>query len=240
MKIGLASVYSQEDIKKNIQTIINYLNEYRHLDLLLFSESFLQNFNSLTFEYEKDIKIAIEQNSPIFNIIKDTCIKNNISVGFGYYENVSNQIYCSYMIINNNGDIINNYRRISKGWRIPNCDINFYKEGKDIIPFTLGNYKFVTLLCGDFWSDAIKDKVIKIIKKENINVFLWPNHLDYEIKKFDTEIKDYKERTSNIEIPTLLINDHSKSSYGGAIVFENNKILKLLEMGSIGLLEFII
>ncbi|HNZ50513.1 MAG TPA: carbon-nitrogen hydrolase family protein [Bacilli bacterium] len=239
MKIGLISDFSyHREIDKNINTIIKYLDDYHHLDFLLFSEAFLQGFNSLSWNYDDDLNIAISKNDKQLALIKNTCKKNNIAVGFGFYERVEKDIYCSYLIIDNQGKIINNYRRMSIGWKIIEKTNHHYKEGTSIIPFTLNNYNFITLVCGDLWDDDIKEEVIQIIEKDKIDAVLWPNHLDYEIEQFATEINDYKERTKDIKVPLFLVNDHSASSHGGAVVFKDNHLLEYLKMGEIGIVIF--
>ncbi|MGI6781399.1 MAG: nitrilase-related carbon-nitrogen hydrolase [Acholeplasmataceae bacterium] len=238
MKIGLVSAYSHNKIEENINTIIKFLSDYQHLDFLLFSEAFLQGFNSLTWNYFEDITITINRNDSILNQIKKACKKYNTAVGFGYYETDNYDLYCSYMIINNNGELVNNYRRLSTGWKVTSKTNHYYKEGTEIIPFTLNNYNFITLICGDLWDDNIKEKAMEIINKEKIDTILWPNHLDYTIAQFNLEIQDYQERSKDIKVPLLLINDHSETSCGGAVVFKNNNILHYLKIGTIGVLEF--
>jgi len=239
MKLGLVSAYSHNnDAHQNIKTIIKYLSKNHHLDFLLFSEAFIQGFNALSWNYDIDINIAIPKDSNIFNPIKEATKKYNISVGFGYYERDNENIYCSYMIIDNCGNIINKYRRLSIGWKLVSKTNEYYQEGTKLIPFTLNNYNFMTIICGDLWDDNIKSRVINTTLKNNIDIILWPNHLDYEIKQFNEEISDYKERSTDIKVPLLLINDHSNSSHGGAVIFKDNHILKYLEMGNVGVLEF--
>jgi predicted amidohydrolase len=239
MKLGLVSAYSHNnDMHQNVKTIVKYLSENHHLDFLLFSEAFIQGFNALSWNYDIDINIAIPKDSNIFNPIKEASKKYNTSVGFGYYERDNKNIYCSYMIIDNHGNIINNYRRLSIGWKVVSKTNEYYREGTKLIPFTLNNYNFMTIICGDLWDDNIKSRVINTTLKNNIDIILWPNHLDYEIKQFNEEIDDYKERSTDIKVPLLLINDHSNSSHGGAVIFKDNHILKYLEMGNIGVLEF--
>jgi hypothetical protein len=52
-----------------------------------------------------------------------------MALGIGCIEKDANKLYSSYLIINNNGNDLINYKRISKGWRTKNSDENFYKEG---------------------------------------------------------------------------------------------------------------
>ncbi|WP_253677388.1 hypothetical protein [Treponema sp. OMZ 788] len=72
MKIGLcASENKNNDIDFNISQIEGFIEKTKSEkpDLLLFGESFLQGFDSLCFEYKKDILTALQINSePIAKI----------------------------------------------------------------------------------------------------------------------------------------------------------------------------
>lgn len=234
MKIGLVSDFSHNDTKNNLATILKYLSEGHDMDLFLFLEGFLQGFNALEWDYEKDIKIALSQDDPCLETIKNAYKVNRVSVGFGYYEKDGPLIYCSYLVIDQKGNIVNNYRRLSDGWKLLSKVTSDYRNGTSLLPFSLHGKKFLTVLCGDLWDDDLKEKVITTITKEKINFLLWPSHLDYPIGQFKKELPDYAKRTKEINIPTLLVNDHSSSSFGGAVVFLNGEISSYLEVGSLG------
>jgi len=118
MRIGLVSEKSASgDIEHNLSVIERQLSQSKDFDLLLFGESFLQGFNSLSFEYETDAKNALAQNSNVFERIGQAAKESGTATGFGYFETDSTSLYCSYAIIDGSGKQIYNYRRMSTGWK---------------------------------------------------------------------------------------------------------------------------
>lgn len=228
MNIKMVSDVSLDgDLEKNIDTIIKNIETTDKGVLVLFSEAFLHGFNGLTWDYQKDIKIATKQDSHHIEKIKKKCKEKGVFCGFGYFEKACENIYCSYMIINDQGEIINNYRRISIGWKEYTITTKEYKEGTMLMPFKIKDFKAVTIICGDLWDDEIKNKLICIIETEKLDFVIWPNHLDYKDDEWDEVMSnDYAPRTKGIEVPIFLINDISKTSPGGAVVFQDGKILK--------------
>lgn len=227
MKLKLISEISKNnELGKNTQTIINHLNNSNGSALLLFSEAFLNGFNSFIWKYEIDIVHSIRQDSKEIKLIKKACMNNNVAVGFGYLERTEEDIYCSYMIIDSRGRVINNYRRISTGWKEVKLTTEKYKEGHTLMPFEINGHKGITLLCGDLWDDNIRNDLIQLISQMKLDFVIWPNHLDYSIQQFNNEMNsEYAVRTKGIGIPVFLINDISETSFGGAVVFKNGKII---------------
>jgi N-carbamoylputrescine amidase len=213
--------------------IITKISEMKDFDLLLFSEAYLHGFDGLNWDYDHDVNSALNQDSDEINIIKNACKINTTAVGFGYFERVGKDIYCSYMVINNKGEIVNNYRRLSIGWKEYTKTNSNYKEGVDLIPFEIEDLRVVTVLCGDLWDDSIKNKLLNLIKANRTNIIFWPNHLDYKQEAFDSAMMEYADRTKEIDVAVLLINDHSKTSYGGAVVFQQGKIIKQMKSGTV-------
>lgn len=240
MRIKLISEVSiNNEITINTETIIKHLNASEDADLILFSEAFLNGFDGLTWNYETDLNRSILNAANDIVVIKEACLKNNCAVGFGYFERVAQDIYCSYMIIDKEGNIINNYQRISTGWKEIRLTTNEYKEGIKIIPFNINGFNGVTLLCGDLWDDDIKNKLLDIIVDSKIDFLIWPNHLDYSKEEFEKEMKiDYAYRVKDINIPIFLINDISDTSPGGAVIFKNGNIISKTKIGSVDTLKY--
>ena len=69
MIIGLAGyTFRNGDINYNMIQMERAINEcHRDVDLLCFGESFLQGFDALSWEYEKDKEISISRDSDIMN-----------------------------------------------------------------------------------------------------------------------------------------------------------------------------
>lgn len=156
MKIALASKhFINGDIKQNLSTIEASLKEvFSHrVDFLCFGEAFLQGFDSLSFNYENDQFMALTLDSQEINQLKQLAKTYQIGLGIGYLQLEKNKIYCSYLILDKNGDIIQNFKRVSTGWKYPDTDPIHYQEGTEFQTFTYLDKTFTIGLCGDFWDE---------------------------------------------------------------------------------------
>ena len=94
MKIGLVPYECKNNnIEFNLSQIEKALNEAGSVDLLCFGEAFLQGFGSVTSEYDTDIKIAVEQDSPIMERIKALSLSYRKAIMVGYIEKDQTDIY---------------------------------------------------------------------------------------------------------------------------------------------------
>ena len=233
MKIALASQLSDNNINNNFELIKNSMIELKNqVDLISFGEAFLHGFGALSWNYQQDKEIAISIESDYIKEIQIVANHNKIAVSFGFYEIFENSIFCTYIVIDNNGKIINHYRRVSPGWKeITKCDNN-YKEGRDFSTFNYMGKEIIVAVCGDLCYDKNIDYINKIDK----DFILWPLHIDYKIEQWENEFSDYLFQTSKLKKTVLMINNISKTSYGGCYFFENGKVIKELIMGKEGFL----
>ncbi|WIV11526.1 carbon-nitrogen hydrolase family protein [Proteiniborus sp. MB09-C3] len=241
MKIGLVSeVFQDGNIGYNFNQIKKQLIKCseKKFDLICFGESFLQGFEGLSWEYHQDLLKACSQNDEIISSLRGLAIRHKIALSFGYIEREEDIIYSSNIVISDSGEILDNYRRISPGWKEPIADLRYYKEGNG---FSLFNYKgkrFATAICGDLWDDEHIDS----IKELKADCVLWPLYVDYSIDKWENgEREEYAHQVKEIQAPVLMINsyveDESRAK-GGCCVFQNGHVLKELPMGSLGVLEY--
>lgn len=236
MKIALMSKeFINNDINFNTNQIISSIQELKgQVDLICFGEAFLQGFDSLSWKYEIDKDIAISLDSMIIENIKKVAYENQVAVAFGYIEKCDNRLYCSYLFIDRNGKIINNYRRVSKGWKEYFKTDQHYCEGESFSSYEYLNKRFVTALCGDLWDN---DNIKKIDKIEK-DIVIWPLYVNYSLSQWKKEKEDYLLQASTLKVPVLFINSKciKENSYGGCYLFNNNKIDKALELGNEGVL----
>lgn len=238
MKIGLASKeFINKDIEKNTNTIIETMIEAKenNAHMICFGEAFLQGFDSLSWNYEKDKEMAFSLSSLPIKILCNYAKKIGICVSFGYIENYKGLLYCSYMTINENGEIINNFRRVSPGWKESYADPTHYKEGTTFSTFKYKDLTFSVGLCGDFWHEKNIDMVSKIKK----DIVLWPLFVDFNIQEFESQYKkEYAEQANKLKSKVLFINSISKEStaFGGSFEFLNGDILNELPIGTEGIL----
>src|SRR5690554_4429263 len=105
MKIALASQLSDKNINNNFEFLKNTMMELKdQVDLISFGEAFLHGFDALSWDYQKDKEIAICVESDYIKDIQIVAKYNKISVSFGFYEIFEDSIFCSYIVIDKNGE----------------------------------------------------------------------------------------------------------------------------------------
>lgn len=222
MIIGLAPYeFKNNDIEFNLSQIEKAIKESDKVDLLCFGEAFLQGFGSVTSEYKKDITIAIEQDSSIMHRIKQLSIQYQTALMIGYIEKVDDDLYSSYILIEN-GNIIYNYRRISKNWKDYEITDEHYKEGNISTPFRFHGIEFNIALCGDMWIYPESFKTDGIL--------IWPVYVNFDLD--ENEANEYAKQANIASKKALLINPISKDplSKGGAFYFKDGLIHKKIEL----------
>ena len=88
MMIALAAVgFKNGDTAYNKEKIISVIREHRYQsDLILFGETFLQGFDSLSWNYDSDKSIAVTRNDPVIDEIREAAKECSVEVSFGYIE----------------------------------------------------------------------------------------------------------------------------------------------------------
>lgn len=238
MKIGMVAANIRNNkIEEQIKEMEYYLSNNSNCDLLCFGEDFLHGFHGMSWEFEIDIHRAITIDSQPIKKIRELAKNFDCAVSFGYIERFHDKIYCSNMIIDNYGDIVDNYRRISEGWKSNWLDIR-YSEGKSFQIFELKEKRFVTAICGDLWFDHLIRDIETISKK--VDAVLWPLYIDYSPDSWILNARqEYADQVSSISCPILMINSYSvdeNEAKGGCCVFNQGKIVKELPIGKNGLL----
>ncbi|AUS96489.1 hypothetical protein CDQ84_07735 [Clostridium thermosuccinogenes] len=146
--------------------------------------------------------------------------------------------YSFLIVISDDGEIINNYRRISPGWKETIADGRYYREGNGFSLFDYKGKRFTTAICGDLWYD----KNIDLIKQLKGDCVLWPLYIDYSAQEWENSARDeYALQVKEIQAPVLMINSYAEGegkANGGCCVFRNGRVLKELPMGTLGILEY--
>lgn len=230
MQIALAAAgFYDRNIEYNKNKIISILQQMREkADLIVFGETFLQGFECLDWKYETDSRMAVEMTDPIITEIRAAAENNRIAVSFGFVEKENNTLYSSQLTVGGNGDILNLFRRVSKGWKEPFAD-EHYAEGTEFTKFSCHGKTVAVGLCGDLWDDTNASKV----KAVDAELVLWPVYTDFDAKKWNERIKyEYARQSLKAGSKVLLVNsvclnsDEEELASGGAVFFENGKIIQ--------------
>ncbi len=224
----MASGLKTGDIDYNKKKIIDAIETQAYEgDFLVFGESFLQGFDALSWNYEIDKNIAIEQSDEIIQEIQNVAKNNHVNVSFGYFEKDKDTIYSSQLTISQDGNILDNYRRISKGWKEKEAD-NHYAEGDTFHAFKFGDETISIGLCGDLWYE----ENIEQMQKLKPTLVLWPVYTDFDYNEWnDSLIYDYCEQASKLNALVGCVNsvclDQKEGicAKGGASWFKDNQVI---------------
>lgn len=214
LKIGLAPYkFINNDISFNIAQIENAMNSAQNkVDLLCFGESFLQGFDALHWNYEYDKQIAISVDSTIMLQLCQMTLQYHVDLLLGYIEISNESIYSSCAVIEN-GQLIHNYRRISRGWKKCRLADEHYKEGIHTPGFLYHGQHLGIALCGDLWDFPERFK--------SNSPLIWPVYVDFTPDEWSQYEIEYAEQARLAARQTLMINSISEipKSYGGAFHF---------------------
>lgn len=226
---------------QNIENIIQSMEEAANekADLAVFSETAITGLINND-DINHDLKLGVSKESDEINSIRECAKKFNIDVCIGYFELEGNTLYDSAIYIDCNGEILENYRRQSIGWRDPSID-GVYAEGQEPCLFKTRFGNMTILICGDLFDDEILDSV----KELKADYLLFPFARSFfngesSMKRWiDEEEKDYCERIKKLKTFTFLVNYIGDPYFGGAFVInERGNVVSTLGLGRKGILYY--
>ena len=220
MRIGLVSCRCENrNIPFNISQIERALRETRgEADLLCFGEAFLQGFDSLCWNYETDQAMAAGLSSEPISHLKALTKQYGTALLTGYIEKDQDRLYSSCVVLAD-GEILYNYRRISRGWKEYTITDGHYCEGTVTEPFELHGKKIMLALCGDLWDYPERFRTEHLL--------IWPVYVNYTREDWENGVlDDYARQAAVAAKETLMINpiDRNPVSHGGAFRFQNGSV----------------
>lgn len=232
MRIGLASfVCKNKNISFNMTQMERAMREAQgKVDLLCFGEAFLQGFDSLCWDYAIDKEMAVELNSETICQLRTWSKAYGVPLLTGYIEKEKECLYSSCVVIED-GQILYNYRRITKGWRDFWKAEAHYKEGDKAGKFIFHNHEIGLALCGDLWDCPEKFRTNHLL--------IWPIYVNFTAQEWDRqEMEAYVKQASSAAKHVLMVNpiDHKPRNHGGAFHFCNGEIVDRLPFDQEGIL----
>ena len=220
MKIGRVSYKCKNrDIVFNLNQIERALRETRgKADLLCFGEAFLQGFDSLCWDYESDKNMAVEFESEPIRRLREWTVQYGTAILTGYIEKSEDRLFSSCLAAAD-GQIIYNYRRISKGWKEFTKTDEHYCEGETVREFRLHGRDFMPALCGDLWDYPERFKTDHLL--------LWPVYVNYSPEEWEQGVLDeYAAQAALAAKVTLMVNpiDDDPVNHGGSFRFRNGEV----------------
>lgn len=232
MRIGLVSfVCKNSNISFNMTQIERAIREAQgKADLLCFGEAYLQGFDSLCWDYMIDKEMAVELDSENILELCRLSKKYGMALLTGYIEKDKECLYSSCLVIED-GKLLCNYRRITKGWKEYLKTDTHYKEGNRTEKFTFHNHEIRIALCGDVWDCPEKFKTKHLL--------IWPVYVNFTVDEWNRqEIDAYAKQASSVAKHVLMINpiDYEPANHGGAFYFCDGKVIDRLPFDQEGIL----
>lgn len=223
MKIGLASYECRNgDTAFNLSQIQRAMGAVQgRVDLLCFGESFLQGFDALSWDYERDREIAVSVHSAIMEQLCALTRQYSTDLLLGYMERDGDAIYSSCAVIVK-GALVHNYRRISKGWKEYTRTDGHYREGSGTDGFSYRGRPVKIALCGDLWDFPERFSTGGLL--------IWPVYVNFGLNEWLGYEADYAKQARLAAGKTLMVNPITRDpvSHGGAFCFEDGKIVEKL------------
>lgn len=222
MRFGLVSFQCENgNVSFNMRQIERALRENEgKVDVLCFGEAFLQGFDSLCWDYDTDKMIALERSSgPIGQLIRWT-VEYGTALIIGYLEKDGDRLYSSCIVIAD-GEVVHNYRRISKGWKEYTKTDCHYCEGTDTGPFRLHGKDMKLALCGDLWEFPERFQTEHLL--------IWPVYVNYSTEEWNGgALDEYAAQAAAAAKSTLMINsiDREPVCHGGSFLFQDGRVVR--------------
>lgn len=233
MKLALASAEVRHgDVAFNLSQMAKYISEARDAgaDLVCFGEAYLQGFDTLCWQYEADKAMAVSCSSPLFRIIAGWTRDSGVDVLFGFLERDGDAIYSSCALVSN-GELVQKYRRMSRGWKEYTRTDEHYREGTDAEAFVYRGKRCVIALCGDLWDDTAP------VFRQGQDLTLWPVYVDFSEEEWEQGTRqEYAEKAAEFGGDVLMINPLSREAKAGSCWFRNGAVLAEQPAGQEGLL----
>ena len=199
-------------------------------DLLCFGEAFLQGFEALCWNYEIDKSVAVELFSDTISRLRSGTVQYGVSLMTGYIEKDQEKLYSSCVVISK-GEIVHNYRRISKGWKEYSKTDDHYCEGKGTGAFQLCGKDITIALCGDLWDFPEQFKTEHLL--------IWPVYVNYSLAEWNHGgLGEYAAQAALAADDTLMINpiDFSPVNHGGSFHFHKGQTIAKIPFDQEGIL----
>ena len=236
MKIALASSHViTKNVAYNTTSALHAMEQCGgQADLVVFGESMLQGFESLSWDYETDCGMALSLDDPRLVQIRNAAKQNHLAVSFGFIEKEADALFSSQLFVGAEGEIIDHFHRVSEGWKAYWQTDAHYREGEKFRAFSYGGKTFSVGLCGDLWTEGRPEEM----KSLHPDVVLWPVWCDFDAREWNETVKyEYARQAALCGDLVLYVNPFctdafvSDAATGGAACFKKGRITSLCPAG---------
>jgi predicted amidohydrolase len=190
MRYAVAVPRITRNTRDNLDKILAMMREasISGADILLFPEAVLTGLN-ICGDYDTDKRYAYSLESFPIQAIIDNATKCKMWIAFGFLELSNNTIFDSAILVDQNGKIILQHRRMSPGWKARNANPLQYGCGTSLSTAIAPWGKTAILICGDLFETAFPHAV-----EAKLDLLLFPL-----ARCFSPEVKEPQKQWNNVE-----------------------------------------
>lgn len=218
MKVALLQLAPEQSSELNFEKAIKYIQEaaLNGADIALLPEIWTVGYvgpEDYALGAEAWHNSAIIQGDTEFEKYKNIASENSIAVAFGYLERASDQLFDSVALIDMNGEMVLNYRKIQtvrKNWE------EMLSAGTELFVADLqtqqGTVKVGTMIC----FDREFPEIARILMHKGAELLLVPNACDLETNR----LSQFQARGFENMLGVAMANYPSPKHNGKSVAFD--------------------
>jgi len=226
MRVGLVPLEVQPRLSGNLVRMITWANRVADegAQLVVFPEACLTGLVNDN-EPEHDLPLGLPVPGPATDVLGRVARGRGIHIAFGLLERDEDLLFDTAVLLDDRGEVVLRYRRITGGWHGPLADPAVYGQGYDLPVAETSLGRFACLLCGDLFDDEVADGA-RDLAVDWLLFPLWRCVDDNALAArlwAEKEEGVYAERVARVGCTTLMVNaladaTMSGGSFGGAWV----------------------
>jgi len=194
------------DIECNTKKVIDVIQEYRDVDLIVFPEMFLVGYPLMDHIYDPIIK---KRNEDAIKKIKKESSNTAIILGtFTESEHVEDKLHPFY----NSALLIQEkeIKSVVNKRLLPDYDVfnerRYFSFDNKFTPIKVKEYYIGILICEDLWDENYEVKVAKRLKENGADFLIVINASPYHINKFELRKELVSKKARELSLPIIYLN----------------------------------
>lgn len=159
MRVGLVALEIQPSPASNLARMVEWSNRLadQGTQLIVFPEASLTGLVN-TDDPDHDLELGAPLPGPVTDVLGRVARGRGIHIAFGLLERHRDRLFDTAVLLDEQGDVVLRYRRITPGWHGRLADPSVYGQGYDLPVARTSLGRFACLLCGDLFDDEVADR----------------------------------------------------------------------------------
>lgn len=234
MRIGLVAASLENTADEQVKQVENYLKDFPSLDMLLFGEQFLSGAYKISGNSAEDMEHALGVDSKEVLMLRNLANKHHCAIGFGFIEKDEEEVFNSYMIINERGEIIKSHRSVE--FEPDVFDNETIHKHHTANTFSYKGLDFIVVNYADL--EYIEN--IVSINQMKLDSIIWPAAITFNPTEWrNAGLNNLATQLEIVKPHIMMVNSFESEDNGvsgGAYLFTEGNVKKELPLGNKGIL----